>query len=209
MSSQSRRSFVRVAGTGAALAAASAAVPLGADSVAAISVGNQTLKGFNRIRPAADSSQIPLPIDHTGHPGGIYVVVYSAALSGLLLGDTLQVMAELQGINQTAELPGSPGTNVQLGTWVSLMTSASGTVPTLAGESYISPPAGANIMSLGSNVGNHYGVPTRVGAVTIPSAGTWYVNVIAYGLCDAFSGLRTDLLTALPGNGQLTVMRFR
>ena len=208
----SRRSFLQVARRNTPLPAAMAAVPLRAESgrTGAAGIGNQTLRGFVRVRPSVPP--LPLPIDRTGSPGGIYRVVYSAAISSLLVGDTLEALAELQGVNHTATLPGAPGTNVYLGTWVSLMTSATRMVPSPAlNESYLCRPGGASIMSLGSNVGNRFGVPARAGTTTVPTAGTWHVNVIAFGLCNStsFSGLRNDLLSVIRENGQLTVMHFR
>ena len=217
----SRRSFLRFTGRGATMAAASAAFPIGIQSAAAASagIGNQTLRSITRKDNTNPNAILKLPID-PAVPGGVYKVIYSATMSNLQVGDTLQILAEVQGVNNSAALPAgceTPGdfieclgTNIQLGTWVSLMKTAGGTVPSAPNnESYICPPSGANIMEIESNIGNHYGVPTRVGAVTVPTAGTWYVNVIGYGLSDAFSTPQNDMLVVRCAYSQLTVMLFR
>ena len=220
MHNLSRRSFLGFAGRGATIAAASAAMPLAAASASTATVGNQSLKKIvQRPDPLPDpEAEIRLPIDPLASPEGEYVVIYSATMLNLQAGDTLQVLAEIQAVNHSGELLGPTpnghptlGTNVQLGTWVNLATSAGRTVPVFTGgETYICRPSGANIMSLPDNIGNHYGVPTRVGAVTIPTTRTWFVNVVAYGLCDdpRFSPT-TRLLTVRPYYGGLTVMLFR
>ena len=217
MTNLTRRSFLRFTGRGATLAAASATFPLGLQPAVAApaGVGNQNLKSITRKTTENEMATMPLPLDPR-KPSGDYRIVYSAMMPNLQVGDTLQILAEVQGENRSGNEPSGCmdgaclGTNIQLGTWVSLMKTTDGCVPSAGNnESYICPPSGANIMEIKANIGNHYGVPTRVGGVTIPTPGTWYVNLVAYGLSDAFPTCENDMLVVRCYYSQLTVMHFR